>query len=308
MSHTPSAPRQPLMMRLQVSSDSTVEFYTLRGPVAAPPRLQTRFNSEELTPVLDPIAKLTRECSALRLKLATAERRERNSNSLPPPSGYRTAPASARTPPHTSLSLTLDNVLAQRDAARTHVQSELMKLAERYKALERTLRDMQDVLRMKDREIEMLRAERDRAIAERDEIRAKSRSVSRERSQVGAEDDMGNGKHQRHRNRSRSRRHARRSDELTRRSVDDPLGQTVCACTQPGRLPDQGWQQVRGATHLGGPYLDFLSPPFPIPLSRATSEIPRMRIPADFEQPQQQPARVRYAFCGDTELQHSAGL
>ena len=214
MSHTPSAPRQPLMMRLQVSSDSTVEFYTLRGPVAAPPRLQTRFNSEELTPVLDPIAKLTRECSALRLKLATAERRERNSNSHPPPSGYRTAPASARTPPHTSLSLTLDNVLAQRDAARTHVQSELMKLAERYKALERTLRDMQDVLRMKDREIEMLRAERDRAIAERDEIRAKSRSVSRERSQVGAEDDMGNGKHQRHRNRSRSRRHARRSDEV----------------------------------------------------------------------------------------------
>ncbi|RPD60046.1 hypothetical protein L226DRAFT_463078 [Lentinus tigrinus ALCF2SS1-7] len=199
-------------MRLQVSPDSTVEFYTLRGPVVAPPRLRTRFNSEELTPVTDPIAKLTRECSALRLKLATAERRERNSH--PPPSGYRTAPASARTPPHSSLSLTLDNVLAQRDAARTHVQSELVKLAERYKALERTLRDMQDALRIKDREIEVLRAERDRAIAERDEVRAKSRSVSRERSQVGAGDDMGNGKHQRRRDRSRSRRHARRSDEL----------------------------------------------------------------------------------------------
>lgn len=196
------------MMRLQVSTDSTVEFYTLRGLVAATPRLRTRFDSDELTPVLDPIAKLTRECSALRLKLATAERRERNSH---PP---HTAPASARTPPHSSLSLTLDNVLAHRDAARTHVQTELMKLAERYKALERTLREMQDTLRTKDREIEILRAERDRAIAERDEVRAKSRSVSRERSHVGGGDDMVNGRHQRHRDRSRSRKMARRSGEV----------------------------------------------------------------------------------------------
>ncbi|TFK94095.1 hypothetical protein K466DRAFT_477329 [Polyporus arcularius HHB13444] len=198
-------------MRLQVSTDSTVEFYSLRGPVVATPRLRTRFDSDELTPVLDPIAKLTRECSALRLKLATAERRERNSH---PPPGYHTAPASARTPPHSSLSLTLDNVLAHRDAARTHVQTELMKLAERYKTLERTLREMQDALRLKDREIENLRAERDRAIAERDEVRAKSRSVSRERSHVGGGDDVGHGRHQRRRDRSRSRKMARRSDEL----------------------------------------------------------------------------------------------
>ena len=67
------------------------------------PRLQGRFKSDELTPVLDPIAKLKRECRALRLKLASAERPERNSLA-PPPCGYRTAPTSARTPPHTSLS------------------------------------------------------------------------------------------------------------------------------------------------------------------------------------------------------------
>ncbi|KAI0749351.1 hypothetical protein C8Q80DRAFT_1100411 [Daedaleopsis nitida] len=200
-------------MHLQVSPDTTVEFYTLRGPlVAAPSRTWKRFDSNELSPVTDPIAKLTRECSALRLKLATVERRERNSH---PQSGYRTAPASARTPPHSNLSLALDNVLAQREAARTHVHSEVMRLAERYKALENTLREMQDTLRRKDREIDVLRAERDRLIAERDEARAKSRSVSRERSQLGVADDhsvVSNGR--RHRDRSRSRRRARRSDEV----------------------------------------------------------------------------------------------
>ena len=97
--------------------------------------------------------------------MATAERRERNSLASHR-NGYRTAPTSARTPPqapHTlpiplptphTLSPALDpqTVLAQRDAARTHVHGEVMKLAERYKALEKTLREMQDALRMKDRE------------------------------------------------------------------------------------------------------------------------------------------------------------
>ncbi len=200
-------------MRLQLSPDATVEFYTLRGPyIPAPSRPRYRLDSNDLSPVTDPIAKLTRECSALRLKLATAERRERSSH---PQNGYRTAPVSARTPPHSTLSLALDNVLAQRDAARTHVHSEVMKLAERYKALEKTLREMQDALRMKDREIDILRAERDRLLAERDEARAKSRSVSRERSQLGVGDDHGVGSHgRRHRDRSRSRRSARRSDEV----------------------------------------------------------------------------------------------
>ena len=209
-------------MRLQVSPDSTVEFYTLRGPyIAAPSRPRFRANSEELSPVLDPIAKLTRECSALRLKLATAERRERNSH---PQHGYRTAPVSARTPPHSSLSLALDNVLAQRDAARTHVQSEVMKLAERYKALEKTLREMQDVLRMKDREIDHLRAERDRLIGERDEARTKSRSVSRERSQLGVGDDHSVGSSgRRHRDRSKGRRSARRSDEIPPMPLSPPM-------------------------------------------------------------------------------------
>ncbi|KAI1797150.1 hypothetical protein LXA43DRAFT_398670 [Ganoderma leucocontextum] len=104
-----------------------------------------------------------------------------------------------------------------------------MKLAERHRALEKTLREMQDALRMKDREIEMLRAERDRLLAERDEARAKSRSVSRERSQVGIADDCstmsgnGSGRNQRHRDRSRSRRMARRQEEAPPLPLGTPM-------------------------------------------------------------------------------------
>ncbi|KAL7279176.1 hypothetical protein ACG7TL_007016 [Trametes sanguinea] len=231
-------------MRLQVSTDTTVEFYTLRGeygpilsvpPPSTRPRLRVLPSPDlEYSPivsaVVDPIAKLTRECSALRLKLATVERRERIA---------RTAPPSARTPPHPPPLALVDNLsLSQRSAhdpahARTsHLQTEVMKLTERYKALEKTLREMQDTLRAKDREIEALRAERDRLVAERDEARAatKSRSVSRERSRLsnGVHDDAssvasGNGagagnrpageRQHRNRDRSRSRRHARRSDD-----------------------------------------------------------------------------------------------
>ena len=220
------------MRRQSSTKDSTVEFYTLRGPLVPPsrPRPRLRVDPAELSPVADPIAKLTRECSALRLKLATAERRERN--------GYRTAPSSARTPPFSSThlphSLASDGVLAHRDLSgttRTHLQGEVMKLAERHRALEKTLREMQDALRVKDREIEMLRAERDRLLAERDEARVKSRSVSRERSQVGIADDCGSstvsgngsGRNHRHRDRSRSRRMARRQEDLPPLPLATPM-------------------------------------------------------------------------------------
>ncbi|KAH9945445.1 uncharacterized protein BXZ73DRAFT_38418 [Epithele typhae] len=204
------------MIRLQSRSDTTVEFYSLRDDyIANPTRPRIRIDPAELGPPADPIVKLTRECSALRLKLATAERRGRNSASrqgLQPPAP---PPPSARTPPSTTSTLahTLDTVLAQREAARTHVHAEMLKLAERYKALERTLRDMQDTLRMKDREIDALRAERDHLVAEREEARLKSRSTSRDRSSyVTTTDDR--DRHHRTRDRSRSKRRSRRSDDL----------------------------------------------------------------------------------------------
>ncbi|PIL35607.1 hypothetical protein GSI_02335 [Ganoderma sinense ZZ0214-1] len=93
----------------------------------------------------------------------------------------------------------------------------MMKLAERHRTLEKTLREMQDALRAKDREIELLRAERDRLLVEREEARVKSRSVSRERSiadDFSAVSVNGSGRNQRHRDRSRSRRMARRQEDL----------------------------------------------------------------------------------------------
>ena len=204
--------------RTDSSKSSTVEFYSLRGSLTSRPRI--KLEPEELTPVSDPIAKLTRECSALRLKLATAERRERNSSSsrLAPSPHPRTAPVSARTPPYSTLSLTLESVLAQREASRTQVHTEVKKLAERCKLLEKALRDARETLDLRDREIEHLRAERDRLVIEREEARAKSRSISRERSYVGSLDDHNgrNGeRHHRTRDRSRSsRRTVRRSDEI----------------------------------------------------------------------------------------------
>ncbi|KAH9944811.1 hypothetical protein B0H21DRAFT_438941 [Amylocystis lapponica] len=211
------------MMHVRVPNDSTVEFFSIRAPLysARPP-----IDSGDLTPVADPIAKLTRECSALRLRLATAERRERISL-------YgSSAPSSAHTPPPYTLTLPAPHALdtahinAHRDAVRSQVQIEAMKLAERYKVLEKTLRDVQEALRSKDREIESLKKERDRIIAERDHERTRNRALSQSLAQAASKHaetklqaqhthQNGADRHSRNRDQSRSRHQAvRKTDEL----------------------------------------------------------------------------------------------
>ncbi|KAH9917818.1 uncharacterized protein B0H18DRAFT_1033174 [Fomitopsis serialis] len=150
------------MMHVRHNSDPSLEIYTARGP---------RFDSGEVAPLPNSVARLTRECSALRLRLATAERRERS------------APVEARTPPSARFELSLETAYAHRDAARSHIQIEIMKLAERYKALQETLREMQESLRTKDREIDTLRQERDRLVAERDQARVERDQARTERDQ-----------------------------------------------------------------------------------------------------------------------------
>ncbi|KAL6307415.1 hypothetical protein BKA93DRAFT_836081 [Sparassis latifolia] len=188
-------------MQLKISADSTVEYYTVRGPLT---HARPRIHSGDLIPVADPIAKLTRECSALRIRLATVERLERR-GSTP----YVPSPISARTPPSVTLDLALDSAYAQRKAARTHIHGEVMKLAERYNVLEQTLREMQETLRMKDREIDALRKERDRLLAERELNREKSRSPAR----TPPARTNGADRHQRHRDPSRSRGQVHRTEE-----------------------------------------------------------------------------------------------
>jgi len=164
-------------MHVRHNSDPSLEIYTVRGCAAVYPT-RPRFDSGEVTPLPNSIARLTRECSALRLRLATAERRERSG-----PFGPSTAPVEARTPPSARFELSLETAYARRDAARSHIQIEIMKLAERYKALQETLREMQESLRTKDREVETLRQERDRLVAERDQARVERDQARTEREQ-----------------------------------------------------------------------------------------------------------------------------
>ncbi|EED77107.1 predicted protein, partial [Postia placenta Mad-698-R] len=109
------------------------------------------------------------------------------------------------------------------DTARTQLQTEVMKLAERYKALEKTLREMQETLRTQDKEIEALRQERDRLIAERDQARserdqerAKGQIVTDEsRSDNGVVQMSNTGERKnRHRSRSRSRPQVHRMEPI----------------------------------------------------------------------------------------------
>ncbi|KZT00776.1 uncharacterized protein LAESUDRAFT_731929 [Laetiporus sulphureus 93-53] len=152
------------MMHIRTPSDTTFEFYAIRASVAPRrPRIELSPPSEASSAV-DPIARLTRECAALRLRLATAERRQRLRFT-----GSFTAPCS---PPSAILDLALETASAHGNAARDQVQIGVMKLSERYRALEKTMREMQESLRLRDREIEALREERDRLLREREQTKA----------------------------------------------------------------------------------------------------------------------------------------
>ncbi|KAI0951259.1 hypothetical protein AcW1_008350 [Taiwanofungus camphoratus] len=89
-----------------------------------------------------------------------------------------------------------------------------MKLAERYKALEKTLREMQETLRTKDKEIEALRKERDRLVAERDQEMARRRSQSVEARPEKEVQSNGTERRQRGRQSSRSKARARKAEDL----------------------------------------------------------------------------------------------
>ncbi|EMD31350.1 hypothetical protein CERSUDRAFT_119913 [Gelatoporia subvermispora B] len=94
-----------------------------------------------------------------------------------------------------------------------------MKLADRYKALEKSLHEMQETLRAKDKEIETLKKERDRLIAERDQEREKNRSRSKSRTRdsraakrEGHDREEMSG-HSRNREVSRSKRHTKKTED-----------------------------------------------------------------------------------------------
>ncbi|KAH8099955.1 hypothetical protein BXZ70DRAFT_1000522 [Cristinia sonorae] len=83
-----------------------------------------------------------------------------------------------------------------------------MKPAERCKQLEKTLREVQDLLRLRDREIEVLQKERDRILAERDQERNLERereSREREREQEREKDRVREREREREKEKERER-------------------------------------------------------------------------------------------------------
>ncbi|KAF7799775.1 hypothetical protein EIP86_011017 [Pleurotus ostreatoroseus] len=265
---------------------STVEFFSYRRTVEYPanftggsPRVST---DVPLSPV-DPVARLTREYSALRLRLATAERvarpRSNYSQRSNQPDGIFAPPSSARTPPTADSRLGLpaetntlrinssyaaSNVSAtfhppiqvntsvqnvstqpkvgtrpaqpnrrsptkrrsghqfgQNQGRRKQDSSQQqpkppqtvdpskfthMKPTERCKQLERTLREVQDLLRERDREIDTLKKERDRLLVEREH----DRKVMRDRELVRARERV--LEQQREREREREREQERQKE------------------------------------------------------------------------------------------------
>lgn len=302
-----------MAMRLQIPSNASVEFFSLRTtpheyrPVAQ--RSGPESNTDHylshypITPV-ESIAKLTRECSALRLRLATAERLERQSHHGSSSPASSSATLSAVTPPYKTTGLTVDHsaytqhgynprhkttstVSYNTDAEsvfttrtrtsrtsytpnqqrrpesrastvrssdtvrpsrpprpprpprpeiritppepipeippkRRPARGENMKPAERCKQLEKTLKEVQELLRVRDREIEVLKKERDRLLTERESERntEKEREAARERERSQERERERERAREREREKERERERQREREQEREREKE----------------------------------------------------------------------------------------
>ncbi|KAH0833017.1 hypothetical protein J3R83DRAFT_12002 [Lanmaoa asiatica] len=165
--------------------ETTVEFFALRTPVL-PFRTTSSDDSDsdhehipltprDLSPVPDPVDRLQKECADLRVKLHAAERTH-----CPRACSCRSIGASAAA--CTLYTMRRDHDIAKSELHRSQV--ELARLEERCKSIEKTLKDTRDMLRTREVEVETLRKERDKLIADRhSRERAPSVAIDRRRSQ-----------------------------------------------------------------------------------------------------------------------------
>lgn len=163
--------------------ETTVEFFALRSP-AFPFRSLSSDDSDsdhehipltprDLSPVPDPVDRLQKECADLRVKLQAAERTH-----CPRACSCRSLGASA-------TACTLYTMRREHDTAKSELhrsQVELARLEERYKLLEKTLKDNRDVLRAREVEVETLRKERDKLVGDRYSRERPPSSLDRRRS------------------------------------------------------------------------------------------------------------------------------
>lgn len=102
------------------------------------------------------------------------------------------------------------------ESPRHHHQHSYMKLNERCKQLERSLRDVQELLRARDREIEVLKKERDRLLTERDH----DRKLEKEREQLRDRERALEKERERTREREREREKQRERERERERERD----------------------------------------------------------------------------------------
>jgi hypothetical protein len=164
--------------------ETTVEFFTLRSPVFPFRSLSSDdddsdhehipLTPRDLSPVPDPVDRLQKECADLRVKLHAAERTH-----CPRACSCRSLGASATA--CTLYTMRREHDTAKSELHRSHV--ELARLEERYKVLEKTLKDTRDILRAREVEVETLRKERDKLIGDRYSRERPPSSLDRRRSQ-----------------------------------------------------------------------------------------------------------------------------
>ncbi|KAJ6576577.1 hypothetical protein DFH09DRAFT_914824 [Mycena vulgaris] len=129
----------PISVQVMIQGlyNTTVEFFALRNPTP-PPGGQSSGNTHShlrtITPVPDPIGRLTRECTSLREQLDGADLRPRGSDA-------------------SHMRRGLENVTNQ--LARS--QAEVAKLEERCAMLERALRGTRELLEARETELERMR-------------------------------------------------------------------------------------------------------------------------------------------------------
>jgi hypothetical protein len=154
--------------------DTTVEFFALRSPSFSFRGLPAEEEGKEesiATPVKNPVAKLQRDCASLREKLDQAERRHTRACTC------HQDPSTSSTPCFLHMRRDLD--YTKNELAKS--RGEVFKLEERCRLLEKTLQSTQDLVRLRDSEIERLK----QALDEERSRKEKRHSDSSQRSFIG---------------------------------------------------------------------------------------------------------------------------
>ncbi|KAJ4477260.1 hypothetical protein J3R30DRAFT_3291105 [Lentinula aciculospora] len=132
-------------LHLRELATATVEFFALRTPTNTPTHRPQDLDEERtLTPVHDPVARLTRECASLRQRLDEADRRQSACT------GQGDSISALHHPP---MRKSIEET--RRELVRT--QAEMTKLQERCRLLEKALFETREILKARDEELERLK-------------------------------------------------------------------------------------------------------------------------------------------------------